>query len=591
MTGFTNSVISAGTMVDVLQRQAEAAPDAQAFLFLPDGEAEGPRLTYAKLDGHSRALGSVLRDKADPGDRALLLYEPGLDFIPALFGCWCAGVVPVPAYVPRRERTARNWETINSIAADCRPRLILTTAELAARLPREFISPAPGVRVEWIATDQMDGSQAGRGHEPGIETDSPALLQYTSGSTAAPKGVMVTHANLLHNESLIHLAMHHPGPSRGVCWLPLYHDMGLVGFVLQTVYRGGQTILLPPAVLVQRPIRWLQAISRYRAHISGGPNFAYDLCVQRIAAEQKATLDLSAWNIAFVGAEPVSAATLEQFAAAFEPCGFRAEAWYPCYGLAEATLFVTGGASSDSPGGVSRAVTSPIVLSVRADELEQGRVVPAEPAASNSRRLVGCGRAWPGTEVAIVEPQERTRCPNGTVGEIWVQSPSVARGYWNRAEETDSTFRAKLHPAGAGEFLRTGDLGFLHNGELFVTGRLKDLLVFHGRNHYPQDIEATVQAVHSALREGGGAAFESGSDGQPCLIVVQELDRRLGRGLDLSALAGDIRQAVAARHELRVDDVLFLEPGTLPRTSSSKVRRHACRLGYERNTLCRWTES
>lgn len=564
-------------MIGILRSRGESTPDALAFLYLIDGEEEGPRLTYAALDQRARAIAAVLRDGAEPGDRAVLLYEPGVEFIPAFFGCWYAGLVPVPAVPPSRTRARRNWQTVGNIVADCEPRFILTTADVQASLANEFHCQARGDGAQSIATDQIDVSNAGRWREPRIELDSLALLQYTSGSTAAPKGVMVTHANLVHNQSLLQSALHHHEPGRGVCWLPFHHDMGLVGFVLQTVFRGGMSVILSPAVLVQRPIRWLQAISRYRAHISGGPNFAYRLCAERVAAEQKAGLDLSEWTIAVVGAEPVSALTLARFAESFNSCGFRPEAFYPCYGLAEATLLVTGATKG----------TPPVVHCVRADALEQGRAAAASANDAKNRAIVGCGRSWAGQEVAIVHPEHRTRCPDRTVGEIWVRGPSVARGYWNRLDETESTFRAFLSDSGEGPFLRTGDLGFMEQGELFVTGRLKDVLVIHGRNHYPQDIEATVQAVHPALRLGAGAAFEIRGDGAARLVIVQELDRH-ARNLDLAALVGDIRQAVAARHELRVDDIQFLEPGALPRTSSGKVQRHACRSQYELGSLRRW---
>jgi acyl-CoA synthetase (AMP-forming)/AMP-acid ligase II len=589
----------ASSLVEILRHWSDAIPDAQAFLFLPDGEVEGPRCTYADLDRMARALAVVLRERAEPGDRALLLYEPGLDFLTAFFACWYAGLIPVPACPARRR--ARNGQFLESIAKDCQPRLGLTTAPLAANQ-----AAAVNLPLQWLATDQIDDSHAGRWREPRMERDAIALLQYTSGSTAAPKGVMVTHANLLHNESLIARALAHPTPGCGICWLPHYHDMGLVGFLLQTVFRGARTVLFPPGVVAQRPFLWLQAVARYRAHISGGPNFAYNLCVQRIAAEQRSALDLRDWTIAVVGSEPVSVRTMEGFTEAFMPCGFRPEAFYPCYGLAEATLFVTGGATASPP----------VTQSVHADALEEGHVVPTLPGAAGPRTLVGCGWPWGGQDVVIVDPHDRTRCPADRVGEIWVHGPSVAKGYWNRPEEAAQTFAARLADGGStkeeggrrkeempvanssdssfllppSSFLRTGDLGFVQGGELFVTGRLKDLLVIHGRNHYPQDIEATVQGVHPALREGGGAAFETGPDGEPRLVLVQELDRHLGRHVDLAQLARAVRQAVAAQHELRVHDLWFLEPGALPRTSSGKVRRHACRTGYEAGTLRLWKE-
>jgi acyl-CoA synthetase (AMP-forming)/AMP-acid ligase II len=569
---------NATSLIEVLQARAGATPDGLAFCYLIDGEEEGPRLTYAGLDRAARSIAAVLRDGAGPGDRALLVYEPGLEFIPAFFGCLYAGLVSVPAYPPRLDRLAQSWQVLAGVAADCQPRAVLTTGGLAAALARGFNHLSQSGDLRCLATDSIDLSHAGRWHEPRIDPDATALLQYTSGSTAAPKGVEVTHRNLMHNERMLQTAMDHFGTGSGVCWLPLYHDMGLVGGVLQAVFQGSPAYLMSPLGLLQKPFRWLQAISRYRADTSGGPNFAYDLCVQRVTPEQKATLDLSNWTAAGIGSEPVSARTIERFTEAFAPCGFKPEASYPCYGLAEATLFVTGGWRWDRP----------VIRRFCTDALEHGRVVEAAPGTADARTLVGCGRPWLDQQVVIVDPESRVRRPEEIVGEIWVAGPSVARGYWNRLDETEYTFRARLHDTGEGPFLRTGDLGFIRDGELFVTGRLKDVLVIRGRNHYPQEIEATVQAVHPALREGCGAAFETGPDGQMRLVVVQEVDRRRGRGVDVARLLGDVRQAVAERHELQVHDVQFLEPGSLPKTSSGKVQRHACRAGYERGTLRRW---
>jgi acyl-CoA synthetase (AMP-forming)/AMP-acid ligase II len=385
---------------------------------------------------------------------------------------------------------------------------------------------------------------------------------------------VVTHRNLFHNQRVMQAALGGADPGLGVCWLPLYHDMGLIGGVLQTVFHGSPCVMLSPLGLLQKPVCWLRAVSRYRARSSGGPCFAYDLCAERISAEQKAGLDLSGWDLAILGAEPISPRTLERFAAAFAPCGFRPEAFAPCYGLAEATLLVT-------------ATRETVVRTVSAAALEQGQVVAAAPGSGDSRSLVGCGRPWLDQQVVIVYPETLTRCPDGTVGEVQVAGPSVAQGYWNRLDETERTFRAFLRDTGEGPFLRTGDLGFLVDGELFVTGRLKDVLVIRGRNHYPQDIEQTVQAVHPGLRAGCGAAFETWQDGRPLLVVVQEVDRRC-QGLDDDRLIGAIRQAVAERHGLHAHEVLLLRASSIPKTSSGKVQRHRCRLGYEQGTLRRW---
>lgn len=567
------------SLVEVLQTHAGAAPDRLAFCFLIDGEVEGPRLSYAGLDQAARSLAAVLGDVAGTGDRALLVYESGLDFITGFFGCLYAGVVPVPAAPPRLDRLAQSWQALVGVARDCQPALVLTTGELAAGLVQSFANLVPGHAVRCIATDQIDPSQASRWREPSIDPEGLALLQYTSGSTSLPRGVMVTHRNLIHNEWLIQTAMEHSGEGMGVCWLPLYHDMGLVGGVLQVVFHGASAMLMSPLAMLQRPLRWLQALTRYRGDTSGGPNFAFDLCVQRIPPEAKGRLDLSQWSVACVGSEPISATILQRFTEAFAPCGFRPETFFPCYGLAEATVFVTGGPKH----------ARPVIQTVRVDALEQGWLEEGMPDMPGTRTLVGCGRPWLDQQVLIVDPETQVLRPEGTVGEIWVAGPSVARGYWNRPDDTERTFRAYLRDTREGPFLRTGDLGFLQDGELFVTGRLKEVLVFRGRNHYPQDIEATVQAIHPALRVGGGAAFETGLEGQPHLIIVQEVERRW-RGLDLAILLGDIRQAVAQQHELHVHGVEFLEPGSLPRTSSGKVQRHACRAGYEQGTLRRWRE-
>jgi acyl-CoA synthetase (AMP-forming)/AMP-acid ligase II len=560
------------SLAEVLQTWAGRSPDDLAFSFLIDGEEEGPRLTYGDLDRDARAVAAALQDVAGPGDRALLQYPPGLDFISAFFGCLHAGVVPCPAYPPRLDRLAQSGQVLAAIAADCRPRALLTSAALAGFLHGDTLGAQHA-----ITTDQLDHSLARRWREPKTDPDGPALLQYTSGSTASPKGVVVTHRNLMHNEAMIEAALEHRGPGGGVSWLPPYHDLGLVGGILQTVFHGGYCRLMSPLAFLQKPVRWLKAMSRYRGDTGGGPNFAFDLCVQRVSDEEKATLDLSNWSIAAIGSEAVSPQTMERFAAAFAACGFRREAFYPGYGLAEATLMVTGG----------RKGTGQVIRAVRAAALQEGRVVAAVPGEQDSRTFVGCGQAWLGQEVLIVDPATRLRCPPDAVGEVWVAGPSVARGYWKRPEETEQTFGARLAESGQGPYLRTGDLGFMQDGELFLTGRLKDLIVLRGRNHYPQDIEATVQAVHPGLRAGAGAAFEIVREGRPALVVVQEVDRPYRRA-DLSRVAGDVRQAVAERHEVQVHDVQLLEYGSIPRTSSGKVQRHRCRSGYEQGALCRW---
>jgi acyl-CoA synthetase (AMP-forming)/AMP-acid ligase II/acyl carrier protein len=567
---------SLSNLVALLKRRAVGRPSA-GFTFLAQGEAESANLTYAELDAQARALAALLRHEVPPGERALLLYPPGLEFIAAFFGCLYAGVVAVPAYPPRLHD--RTQVRLRAIARDAAPRVVLSTAAIRAAVldgqetGGRLLASLPELQsARWIATD-----------DPGIEpaaaelaepaADALAFLQYTSGSTATPKGVMVTHANLLHNERMIGAAFEQDRESVVVGWLPLYHDMGLIGNVLQPLSTGARCVLLPPVAFLQKPLRWLAAIDRYRGTTSGGPNFAYDLCVRRIGAEERQGLDLSSWRVAFNGAEPVRAATLDRFAEAFVSCGFRRQAFYPCYGLAEATLFVAGGVHG----------VEPRVKTVASAALERHEVLPVEAGSREGRSFVGCGRGWSGQRVVIADLAAGTECPPGRVGEIWVSGPSVARGYWRRPEATERDFQAFLAGTGEGPFLRTGDLGFLADGELFVTGRSKDLIILRGRNHYPQDIELTVEQADPALRSGCGAAFAVEVAGEERLVVVQEVERRLRDGL--AEVAERVRRAVAEEHEAQVHEVVLIRAGSLPKTSSGKVQRHACRAAYAAGEL------
>ncbi|HEV7786338.1 MAG TPA: AMP-binding protein, partial [Thermoanaerobaculia bacterium] len=390
-----------------------------------------------------------------------------------------------------------------------------------------------------------------------------------AGSTGSPKGVMVRHGNLMHNEEMIRRAFGQDERSVIVGWLPLHHDMGLIGNVLQPLYAGARCILLSPVAFLQRPVRWLRAISRYRATGSGGPNFAYELCVRKVGPEQRADLDLSSWSVAFNGAEPVRAGTLERFAEAFAPCGFRREAFYPCYGLAEATLFVAGGTMGRRPR----------VARVEPAALERNEVVAVAPEVPDARWLVSSGRPWMGQKIVVADPETGAACPPGWVGEIWVAGPSVALGYWRNPEATARDFHASLAGReGDGPFLRTGDLGFLADGELYVTGRLKDLIILRGRNHYPQDLERTAEGSHPDLRPGSSAAFAVEIGGEERLVIALEVERRRRDGFEEMAEA--VRRAVAAEHEVMVWEVVLLRAGSLPKTSSGKVQRSLCRRQY-----------
>ena len=553
-------------VVELLRARARAAGERTAFRFLADGTREEESISYGALDERVRALAARLQQSALREERALLLYSRELDFIVAFLACLYAGVAAVPAYPPRN---ARGLPRLLVIARDARPGAILTTSALLPRI-HAWWTAATGAEPpgHWIASDETPADAAPAWQAPVITPETLAFLQYTSGSTADPKGVMVSHANLLHNEMAIRSAFDQSESSVIVSWLPLFHDMGLIGTVLQPLYTGSQAVLMSPASFLQQPSRWLEAISRYRADTSGGPNFAFDLAVRKTSSEQREKLDLSCWRVAFNGAEPVQHGALERFVAAFEPHGFRREALFPCYGLAEATLLVAAGRKG--PG--------PVTQSVSAGGLASGRALPLDAPGPAARTLVSSGRVADGMAVRIVNVGTGELCPPSEVGEIHVAGPSVAAGYWNQPEATQRVFRARI--AGSAEpFLRTGDLGFMAGGELFVTGRLKDLIIVRGRNLYPQDIELTAAHCHPAIRPDATAVFALETDGEERLVIAAEIDRHLAAG-QLPAVGLAVRQRVAEEHQIAIHALVLLRTGTLPRTSSGKIRRSACREAY-----------
>ncbi|MCX4243039.1 non-ribosomal peptide synthase/polyketide synthase [Paraliomyxa miuraensis] len=566
------------SLVDVLRARANAQPDRLAYTFLVDGEGDELRLTLGELEARARSVAALLQERGLAGERVLLLFPPGLDFIVAFLGCLLASVTAVPAYPPDPRRLPRELTRLRAIAADARPRAALTTTALLRTAQTVAASQPDLVSFPWLATDDLPADQARAWEEPRLGPDSSSLLQYTSGSTANPKGVMLSHGNLLANLALIESTFGCTACSRMVSWLPPYHDMGLIGGILEPLYAGFPAVLMSPASFLQRPARWLQAISRFQVTTSGGPNFAFDLCVRKTTPEERDQLDLSSWSVAFNGAEPVRAETLERFSTAFSTCGFRREALLPCYGLAESTLLVSGPLDRSN---------RPVVRTVSADALADGRMLPAagrEPQA----RLVGCGRQLPGHTIEIVDPETGERRPPGRIGEIWVSGASVASGYFNRPEESDATFGARLPGAGDATFLRTGDLGIIEEGEIYVCGRLRDLIIIRGRNHHPHDIERSFEAAHPALRPGCCAAFALDVEGRECLVIVAEVDQRrasVGGSTDWDAVVAAGRAAVAEAHGLQTLAVALLRPRTIPKTSSGKLQRRACRLGFVAGTL------
>ncbi|HWB13497.1 MAG TPA: amino acid adenylation domain-containing protein [Pirellulales bacterium] len=574
--------VEAATLVDVLRWRASEHPQSLACTFLPDGEDREERLCYGELDRRARSIAAALAGAA--GGRALLVYDSGLDYIAAIYGCLYAGVTAVPVYPPDPFRIDRTLPRLCSIVADAGATWLLAT-EATLDWTRPLFRNVPGLTSS-LATDRLCHT-GGESTDDSLACDrtavaaphDPAILQYTSGSTGTPRGVTITHANLLANLRTIDATLDREG-NVAVLWLPVYHDMGLIGGVFQPVYSGRPLVFMSPVSFMQSPVRWLKAISRYRGTVTAAPNFAYELCTRKVSAEDRATLDLSSLLFALNGAEMVRPETLDRFAETFAECGFRREAFYPCYGLAEATLMVAGG----TPG------RAPVVRSFTADGLEKMQAIPACDGDPAARSLVGCGRAAPGQQIVIADPADGRRLDDGQVGEIWVAGESIGQGYWNRPEESVETFQALLAD-GTGPFLRTGDFGFFHHGELFVAGRRKDLIIIRGRNFYPHDIEETIWRCHPLLKSDGGAAFSIEVDGEERLAVVQEVLRP--RKADLDSLVGLIRSQLMEVHGVAAAAVRLIVAGTLPKTSSGKKQRRACRdlfLAGGLQTLAEWRD-
>lgn len=559
-------------LVELLEERALEQPSKRAFTFLQDGENEESTFTYETLLTRAQSIAAYLQDSQLTGERALLLYRPGLEFIAAFFGCLLAGVVAVPGYPPSRNREEPR---LKAIASNSQAKVILTSGEVLETVTRRIENVPVLGSLRTIDTIQVPNDLARSWRDPAITRDTIAFLQYTSGSSGSPKGVMVSHGNLLYNLELIRHAMALEPEDLGVLWLPLHHDMGLIGGVLDMVYSGGQAVLMSPTAFVEKPSRWLQAITDYRATFSGGPNFAYDYCTSKVTAEQKESIDLSTWETAFCGAETVRAETFKRFAETFAPLGYRLDSFQPVYGLAEATLIVSGGATKGAPN----------VQTVSRMALESNTVIDSKAGDDSVTQLVGCGKALGELEIEIVDPQSLTRCETDKIGEIWVSGASVAMGYWGQETETKNVFHAYLADRSHGPFLRTGDLGYLNKGELYITGRLKDLIIIRGNNYFPDDIEQTVSQTHPALRHEMGAAFTIEKDGNEQLVLVHELNRHYSRHPDLESIIAAIRQAISERHELRAYAICLIQPHKLPRTSSGKIQRFACREAFLRGDL------
>jgi acyl-CoA synthetase (AMP-forming)/AMP-acid ligase II/acyl carrier protein len=560
------------TFVELLRHRAALQGDRTAFVYLEDGERPTPPLTYRDLEARARAVAARLQADGLAGHRALLMYPAGLDFLAAFLGCLHAGVVAVPLAPPAPSRLASALPRLRAVVQDAEPSVLLTTERFASAWHGLGADTPSYLRV--LATDTFGEEGASAWRYPSVGPKSVAMLQYTSGSTGSPRGVVLTHRHLLDQTAIIRELFGFTHEDSGCSWLPVFHDMGLIGMVLQPIDTCSPVTLLSPVAFLQRPFCWLKAISDARATFTTAPNFAYDLCVRKARPADVESLDLSHWRRALVGAEPVRERTLRRFHEIYAPRGFRWEAFFPCYGLAETTLAVSG---SNEGGG-------PCILPVDGQALEQDTILPPRMGGPGPR-LVSAGVPSSIYEVVIVDPGSHRRCSPNRVGEIWVKGGSVAAGYWRR--EAGSTaaapFEACLADCGTGPFLRTGDLGFLHDGHLFITGRCKDLIILAGRNLYPQDIEATAEAAHPAVRPGSSAAFAVDVENEEQLVLVVEIEdarRRVFPPCDPAEVIRAIRRSVSEAHDAGVWDVVLLGHGQVPKTSSGKIQRQACKAAY-----------
>lgn len=558
-------------LVEQIRYWAIAIPDSVAFRFLSRDEDEPIEITYAQLDRRAKAIAARLTSMGFAGQRALLLYPPGLDFVEAFFGCHYAGVIPVPAYPPRRNR---NMVRIDSISNDAKAAVALTVKSVLARSDGSIGDAHSLRRIPWVSTEEIPNEIESDWRKPKIDAQDIGLIQYTSGSTGTPKGVVLTQRNIIANCTMIaHAFGMNRETANAVSWLPTYHDMGLIGGILMPVFFAVELTLLSPVTFLTRPLRWLRAISDYGVAVSGGPNFAYRWCTMKINPEECEGLDLSCWKVAFNGAEPVREDVLREFSRKFEPYGFKHSSHYPCYGMAETALIVTGGKQNEEP--VIRTFDKHMLANY------QVKAMPEDSATAT--RMVGSGQVIPTEQVIIVDPEKRVQMKDNEIGEIWINSPSSGVGYFNKPTESAEVFQGKLATDDGLRYVRSGDLGFFHEGELFVTGRLKDMIIVRGVNRYPQDIESTVENCDQRLRSGGSAAFAVDHWDREHLVVVCEVERR--RSSNWGPLLDKIRTSVNAEHDIPPDAIVLVRHNSVPKTSSGKVQRHACRQEFMEGTL------
>lgn len=562
------------TLIEAIRRHALADRDRPALTFSDDGLSASRGLTRGEFDDAVRAFAARLQRDGLVGERALLVFEPGLDFIVAFTACLYAGVVPVPAYPPEPHRMAYTLARLEGIVVDAAPTVVITSPLIRGFAENMLAGAGTALSaLTWLVVSDCDGLSADDWSMPAVAGETVAFLQYTSGSTGRPRGVMITHGGLMANLRMSAAAYGLGEDSVFVSWLPQYHDMGLVGKLLNPLGLGGRSWLTAPTTFLRDPARWMQMVDRARGTITASPNFGYDLAVRKTSAELRDRLDLSCLEVMVNGAEPVRADTMRRFEAFFAPAGLRPGVVTPSYGMAEVGLFVSCAAPGRRAG----------VLRVDEAAIEAHRVEPVGGDESGVA-IANCGVSWAEGEVEIVDPQTGALAGAGAVGEIWLAGPHVAAGYWRRPEETQAVFGARIADAPSrGPFLRTGDLGFVHDGELYITGRRKDVIIVRGRNLYPHDIERTLDGLRATLpevRPGCAAAVGVEVDGGERLVVFQEIDRRRAPQRADDQTAAALRAAVAEAHGLAPHAVVLLERGSLPKTSSGKVMRFACREAF-----------
>ncbi len=553
------------SLVEIISKRADLQPEHVVYRYLGDGVNETERFTFKEIDRVARSVAQELAKKLVPGDRVVLLFPQGLQYIAALYGCFYGGFIAIPAYPPRRNRKT---DRLNAIIEDSGASACIATRDVFSTVERNFSDNELLSGMDWFVYEDICGLENPKALNRFPKPDEVAFIQYTSGSTGNPKGVMITHENIIYNSEFIHRSFGFDATTVGMNWLPVFHDMGLIGGIFQAAFLGLLNVGMPPVAFLKNPLNWLKAIDKYKATTGGGPNFSYDYCIQKIKPEEVVGLDLSTIKNFYCGGEPVRRKTFEAFPKAFSGAGVRTNQMFAVYGMAETTLIVTGGDPASEPEFVR----------VNQEALSKNRVVFVTPDEKGID-LVSNGHVWMETEIVIVNPDTFSEADENSIGEVWIKGPTVAKGYWNKPEETKRTFSAYTK-SGSGPWLRSGDLGFIFEGNLYITGRLKDMIIIRGVNYYPNDIEYSVQQSHEAFKDNAGAAFSIQVDGVERLVLVQELERNYLRNADHDALMAHIRKVIADEHELEVFAVALIRTGSIPLTSSGKIQRRQTRYEY-----------